>query len=77
MTKKEYKNFSWAKIAALMGIVAFALVIGWAGDIDYTEQCILRMSYAEYDTIKDSLTTQYGREPSEREIAHCWADNRK
>ena len=61
--------------AALMGIVAFIAVLGWAGDSGYTEYCILRMSYEEYDTIKHNLTQQYGHEPSERDIAHYWADH--
>ncbi len=60
---------------ALFAVVAFVAVLGWAGDMDFTDQCILRMSYEEYDTIKAKLTKQYGHEPSEREIAHWWADH--
>jgi hypothetical protein len=62
---------------ALLAVIAFFVVLGWVGDMDYTEQCILRMSYEEYDTIKDSLTTRYGHEPSEREIANHWADHNR
>jgi hypothetical protein len=58
--------------AVAMTIVFFAL-LGWAGDCDYTEQVILRMSYEEYDYVKDTLTKlKNGTRPSEREIAHWW-----
>lgn len=63
--------------AALLGFVAFFALLGWAGDIDYTDQCILRMSYEEYHTIRSLLTQQYGHEPSERQIAHWWASHHK
>ena len=56
-------------------IMAFLALLGWAGDMDYTDQVILRMSYEEYDTIKAKLTTQYGHEPSDREIAHWWQEH--
>lgn len=62
---------------ALIGIVAFIAALGWAGDMDYTDQCILRMSCEEYDTIKTTLTRLCGHEPSERDIAHWWADHYK
>ena len=62
-------------LAALLGILTFTAVLGWAGDIDYTEQCILRMSYEEYDTIKARLTQLNGQEPSERDIAHWWVEH--
>ena len=45
--------------------------------MDYTEQCILRMSYDEYDTIKARLTQLNGSEPSERDIAHWWAEHQQ
>lgn len=78
MTKKDVKNYYRAKIAVgIIGFVAFFAAIGWAGDVDYTEQCILRMSYEEYDTIKAQLTQMNGNEPSDREIAHWWAKHRK
>lgn len=67
-----------AKVAVVVfGLLVFLAVIGWAGDTDYTEQCILRMSYEEYDAIKDSLTNKFGHEPSERDIAHWWAKHHK
>lgn len=62
-------------ITALMGLAAFFLVLGWAGDRDYVEYCVLRMSYEEYDTIKAHLTLQNGYEPSERDIALWWASH--
>ena len=78
MTKKEYRNYCLAKVAVVVfGLLVFLAAIGWAGDMDYTDQCILHMSHEEYDTIKAALTHQYGREPSDREIAHYWADIEK
>jgi len=62
-------------IVAVGCTLAFFLVMGWVGDYDYTEQVILRMSYDEYDYAKDTLTRQYGRQPSEREIAHWWTEH--
>lgn len=61
--------------AACLAILAFLTVLAWAGDVDYTDQCIMRMSYEEYDTVKDTLTRQYGHEPSQRDIAHWWAEH--
>lgn len=76
MTKKEVKNYYRAKVViVILGIVAFLAALGWAGDMDYTDQCILNMSYEEYDTIKAKLTQEKGREPSESEIAHYWAEH--
>lgn len=46
MTKKEYRNYCLAKVAVVVfGLLVFLAAIGWAGDMDYTDQCILRMSY--------------------------------
>lgn len=71
------KDYRLKIAAALMGVLGFFGVLGIAGDIDYTEQVILRMSYKEYDQVKDTLMRlNGGREPSEREIAHWWAENR-
>lgn len=62
--------------AALMGIVAFFAVLGWAGDYDYCEQVILRMTQEEYAWVKDTLTDlKNGQQPTEREIAHWWAEH--
>lgn len=63
-------------LMAVMPVVAFFILLGWAGDYDYCEQVILHMSQEQYDTVKSLLTERNGREPSEREIAHWWVDNR-
>lgn len=60
-----------------VGFSFFMLILGWAGDVDYCEQVILRMSFEEYDTIKQTLTDKNGSEPSEREIAHWYIDHHK
>lgn len=64
-------------LTALVPVIAFFLIMGWAGDYDYCEQVILRMSQEQYDTVKSLLTERDGSEPSEREIAHWWADHNK
>jgi len=56
-------------------IIAFLMLIGWAGDIDYTDQIILRMSQEEYDIVRQRLAKDTGSEPSEREIARWWAEH--
>ena len=35
------------------------------------------MSHDEYDWVKDTLTKKHGKQPSEREIAHFWAEYNK
>lgn len=66
----------WKEIlVGLVGIFAFVAVLGVMGDMDYCEQVILRMSQEEYDWVKDSLTKLNGSKPSEREIAHWWAEH--
>ena len=60
-----------------LGLVAFLALLGWAGDMDYTDQVILHMSYEEYDTVKQKLTDMFGHEPSQRDIAHWWAEHHK
>lgn len=62
---------------AILAIVAFFGILGWAGDIDYCDQVILSMSQEEYDSVKNLLTERYGSEPSDRKIAHYWADHCK
>ena len=71
--KKHYFTFA----TVILGLVAFLALLGWAGEIDYTDQCILHMSYDEYDSIKASLKRTYGHEPSERDIAHWWEEHQK
>lgn len=63
-------------LAAVMMVIGFVALAGWAGDYDWSEQQILRMTYEEYDWVKDTLTKLNGREPSEREMAHWWYDHR-
>lgn len=62
-------------LAAVMMVMGFVALIGWAGDYDWSEQQILRMTYEEYDWVKDTLTKLNGREPSEREMAHWWYEH--
>lgn len=63
-------------LAAVAMTIGFLAVLGWAGDYDYAEQVILRMSYEEYDFVKDTLTKlKNGSKPSEREIAHWWEEH--
>lgn len=71
------KQMKMKLAAALICIMGFLLVLGIAGDCDYTEQVILRMSYDDYDYVKDSLTKKLGKKPSEREIAHWWVEHHK
>lgn len=59
---------------AILGFVAFMAILGWAGDIDYTEQVILHMTAEQYDSVRDQLIRQNGGAiPSQRDIAHWWA----
>ena len=71
------KQYRLQLLAACMLSVAFFALLGWAGDIDYCDQVILRMSQEQYDYVKDTLTKKNGSKPSEREIAHWWADHQK
>lgn len=59
----------------LGAIIALFLVIGWAGEYDYAEQVILHMSCDEYEWSKDTLTRKLGEKPTQREIAHWWAEH--
>ena len=57
------------------GIVLGFLILGYVGDYDYCEQVILHMSQEQYDSVKGQLTHTNGTEPSDREIAHWWAEH--
>jgi hypothetical protein len=70
------KQYRLQLLAACLLSVGFFALLGWAGDIDYCDQVILNMSQDEYDNVKDTLTKKFGKSPSEREIAHWWADHR-
>lgn len=71
--KKDDKKI----LVAMLGLVALFFALGLAGDCDFTEQTILHMSHDEYDWVKDTLTKKHGKQPSEREIAHFWAEYNK
>ena len=60
-------------IIALVSIVAFFVLVGIGGSIDYTDHVILRMSYDEYDTIKQRLMDENdGKVPTDSEIVRWW-----
>lgn len=63
-------------LTAVLAVVAFFAVIGWAGDMDFCDQVILHMTQEQYDHVKDTLAKEKGKLPSDREIAHWWADHR-
>ena len=69
---KDWKLQALAAFLLVMGLVFLA---GLAGDFDFCDQVILSMSQEEYDYVKDTLTKMNGSSPSEREIAHWWADH--
>lgn len=69
------KDFRLKLLAAGLITIGLYVVAGIAGDFDFCDQVILRMSQEEYDYVKDSLTKQNGSEPSDRDIAHWWADH--
>ncbi len=68
------KNFKESCLLAVIGLIGFILLLGWAGNADYTDQIILSMSQEEYDTIKSQLTQRDGHTPSESDIAQRWAE---
>lgn len=70
------KNYFHQLAVVSICLLAFLFVLGWAGDVDFTDQVILSMSQEEYDTVKNHLTNKNGQEPSESEIAHWWVENR-
>ena len=62
-------------LAVTCAIVAFFVLLGWTGDYDYCEQVILHMAQEQYDSVKNLLTDANGDEPTDREIAHWWAEH--
>ena len=62
-------------LAVTCAIIGFFILMGWTGDCDYCEYVILHMSQEQYDYVKQLLTDSNGCEPSDREIAHYWADH--
>ena len=71
------KRYALHFIAAVAMVIGSVVILGIVGDFDYCDQVILNMSQEEYDSVKNHLKGEYGHEPSEREIAHWWVDNRK
>lgn len=69
------RNLGLKLTCACMAVIVFFAILGWIGDYDYCEQIILHMSQEEYDTVKNHLTELNGECPTEREIAHWWADH--
>lgn len=63
-------------LAAVAIVIMGVALLGYVGDLDYTEQVILRMSQEQYDYVRDTLTKlRNGSSPSEREIAHWWEEH--
>lgn len=60
---------------ALCIMICGLMLIGWAGNIDYTEHVIICMSQEEYDSVKNLLTKENGEEPSESEIAEWYVEH--
>ena len=69
------RNYYLQLLAACAAVVAFFLLLGIVGDYDYTEQIILSMSQEQYDSVKQHLWQVNGSQPSERQIAHWWAEH--
>lgn len=71
------KGLAFELLAICMGVVVFLGILGYAGDVDYCDQVILSMTAEEYDSVKAQIMRENGGDvPSDREIAHWWADNR-
>ena len=69
------KKYEKKLLIGLFGLVGLFMLIGIAGEYDYCEQMILHMSCEQYDWVKDTLTKQMGKSPSDKEIAHWWAEH--
>lgn len=70
-------KFQRSVLIASIGIIVFMAFLGWAGDIDFTEQTILNMSQEQYDSVRNLLTERDGQSPSDRDIAHWWAEHQE
>lgn len=68
-------KFNRTAAALCLSTMAFFCLWGWIGDYDYCEKVILHMTQVQYDSVKNYLTEDYGHEPSDREIAHWWAEH--
>jgi len=71
------KRYYLQLAVAIIGVISFFALLGVIGDYDYTEQVILSMSQEEYDSVSQELSLLNGYTPSEREIAHWWAEHQK
>lgn len=69
------KDWKLQILAAFLMVSGFVFLLGLAGDIDFCDRVILSMTQEEYDQVKETLTKLNGNSPSEREIAHWWADH--
>ncbi len=69
------KNYFLQLAAACVAVIAFYLLLGIVGDYDYTEQIILSMSQEQDDSVMNHLRQVNGSTPSERQIAHWWAEH--
>lgn len=70
------KDYRLKLAAGICCIVMIFAGMGIAGDYDWAEQVVLRMTQREYDWVKDTLTKlNHGDVPTEREIAHWWAEH--
>ena len=71
------KQYTLQLMAAIALVIGGIILLGVVGDYDYCDQIILSMSQEEYDSIKQYLTGRLDDTPSDREIAHWWAENQK
>ena len=62
-------------ILAIAATLALMLLMGWAGECDYTEQTILHMSQSDYDKARAALIETNNAEPTESQIAHWWTEH--
>lgn len=69
------KKFRLQLLAAIAIVIGFVLLLGVAGEIDFVDSVIVNMSQEDYDSVKLHLTDELGHQPSEREIAHWWAEH--
>ena len=71
------EKFNRLVIAACLGTITFMFIMGVVGDYDYCEYVILHMTQEQYDLVKQRLTADNGKEPTDREIAHWFAEHKQ
>lgn len=69
------KDLKLNMLLGAAGLLLLFALLGVLGEMDWCDQVILRMSQQEYAWVKERLTEEKGGEPSEREIAHWWAEH--